>query len=151
MNGLTMLIVVAVVSLAAAWVINSFMGMISGEKLESPFRDWWDIFSNVGRSPMNYAEPLPDVLRPGKFTVGSRIRLLPLPLGAERTMSKERCELFRRCTGKVFRVDGTDAFGALEIHVLNDGSQSPERYDHILYVDPEFAEPASQNEIQNIL
>ena len=135
----------ALVSLAGAWAINSFLGMIMGEKPGGLMGDWWDIFSNAGRSPMNYADPLPDALKPGRFTVGSRIRFLPLSLAAEHAMTKERSEVFRRCTGKIFRVDGVDQFGALELHVLNDGSQSPDRYDHILYVDPQFAEPVGQS------
>jgi len=85
---------------------------------------------------------LPDVLKPRKFTVGDRTRVLLISPEMERSMSPERRELFRRCAGRVFRVERIDSFGGLELHVLDDGTQSPDRYHHILYLDPQYAEQA---------
>jgi len=101
---------------------------------------WWDIFSRLGARPSSYAEPLPEPLTPRKFIVGDRVRVLLLPPDLERTMSNERQELFRRCVGKVLRVEGFDSFGSLELHVLDDGTQSPDRLHHVLFIEPKYLE-----------
>jgi hypothetical protein len=50
-------------------------------------------------------------------------------------------KLLRRCAGKLLRVQGIDEFGALELHVLDDGSQAPGPNHHIIYLEPQYAEP----------
>lgn len=130
------------VTLVGAWIVTRLVGMMSGERPDSVLSTWWDIFSNMGRSPASYAEPLPEVLTRRKFSAGDSVRVLLLPLDVERSMPEERRELYRKCAGKVLRVEGIDPFGSLELHVLDDGSQSPDRYHHILFLDPQYAESA---------
>ncbi|HEY2081589.1 MAG TPA: hypothetical protein VGI88_02305 [Verrucomicrobiae bacterium] len=130
------------VALVGAWIVTRLVGMMSGERPDSLLSTWWEIFSKMGRSPASYAEPLPEALTRRKFSVGDSVRVLLLPLDAERSMPDERRELYRRCAGKIFRVEGIDQFGSLELHVLDDGSQSPDRYHHILFLDQQYAERA---------
>jgi hypothetical protein len=138
--GITIILVGALVALLAAWLVNSVVALLSGERPGSLLRTWWDIFSRLGARPSSYAEPLPDVLTPKKFIVGDRVRVLLLPPDLERTMSIERQELFRRCVGKVLRVEGIDSFGSLELHVFDDGNQSPDHHHHILFIEPKYVE-----------
>jgi hypothetical protein len=138
--GITIILVGALVALIAAWLVYSLVGLLSGERSGSLLSIWWDIFSRLGARPSSYAEPLPEPFTPRKFIVGDRVRVLLLPPDLERTMSIERQELFRRCVGKVLRVEGVDAFGALELHVLDDGTQSPDRFRHVLFVEPKYVE-----------
>ena len=134
----------ALFALAGAWAVNLFIGLISGERPGGLLSDWWKIFSNIGSSPASYAEPLPDIPLRHKFSVGDKVRVQLIPLELERSMSDERRELFRRCAGKVLRVEGIDEFGALELHILDDGSQSPDYRHHVLFIDPQYAEPAAE-------
>jgi len=138
--GITVILLGALVALICAWFVNSVVGLLSGERSGSLLRTWWDIFSRLGARPSTYAEPLPEVLTPKKFMIGDRIRVLLLPTELERTMSNERQELFRRCVGKVLRVEGYDSFGALELRVLDDGTQSPDRHHHVLFIEPKYVE-----------
>ena|ERR1051326_3828937 len=138
--GLITLIAGVVIALICAWVIRSVIGLMSGERPESVGSIWWNFFSKMGSDPASYAEPLPDTLKPRKIGVGDRIRVLQLPLEVERSMPKEREELFQRCAGKVLRVENIDMFGALEVHVLDDGTQAPDRSHHILFVEPKYVE-----------
>ena len=138
--GITMIFVGALVALIAAWFVNSVVALLSGERSGSLFRTWWDIFSHLGARPSSYAEPLPEPLAPRKFIVGDRVRVLLLPPDLERTLSNESQELFRRCVGKVLRVEGHDSFGALELHVLDDGTQSPDHHHHVLFIEPKYVE-----------
>jgi hypothetical protein len=133
-------LLMAVIALVGAWLVNAFIGILTGERPGGLLSDWWDIFSNAGRNPATYAEPLPDFLTAPKFAVGERVRILLLPTDLERSMSPERRELFQRCAGKVVKVEGVDRFGALELHVQDDGSQSPDRPHHVLFIEPQYVE-----------
>jgi hypothetical protein len=141
--GISIILVGALVALIAAWLVNSVVALLSGERPGSLLRTWWDIFSRLGARPSSYAEPLPDVLTPRKFIVGDRVRVLLLPPDLERTLSIERQELFRRCIGKPLRVESVDAFGALELHVLDDATQSPDCFHHVLFVEPKYVDLVS--------
>jgi hypothetical protein len=66
-----------------------------------------------------------------------------VPSNAEHSISPERQGLLERCIGKVLRVERIDQFGALELHVLDDGSQAPDRYHHIVLIEPQYVEPVS--------
>jgi hypothetical protein len=138
--GITIILVGALVALIAAWFVYSLVGLLSGERPGSLLSIWWDIFSQFGGRRSSDAEPLPDVLTPKKFMVGDRVRVLLLPPDLERTMSKERQELFRRCVGKVLRIAAVDGLGVIELHVLDDGTQSPERHHHVLFIGPKYVE-----------
>ena len=46
--------------------------------------------------------------------------------------------------GKVLRVEGIDDFGGLELHVLDDGTQAPDRYHHTVFIEPQYAEPVAK-------
>lgn len=140
MEGLLALILGAVIALICAWLVNSVVGFLSGERLGGLGSTWWDIFSKMGSRPSSYAEPLPDFLQPRSVAVGERIRVLQVPFEVERSMPMETRELFQRCVGKVLRVENIDEFGGLEVHVLNDGTQAPDRYHHIVYIEPKYAE-----------
>lgn len=134
------ILLMAVIALAAAWGINAFIGLLTGERPGGLLSDWWDIFSNAGRNPATYAEPLPESLTAAKFAVGERVRVQLLPIELERSMSPERRALFQRCAGKILRVESIDSFGSLELHVLDDGSQSPDSRHHVLFVEPQYVE-----------
>lgn len=158
MEGFKPLLIIAVVTLAFAWLATSLVSLLSGGESDSflgtwsdmfsgLFRpSWWNIFPTQGSNQidtqLNYAEPLPDALAPPRFAVGDRIRVLLLPFDEEECVSSERRELYRRCAGNVLRVEAIDEFGSLELHVLDDGSQSPDRLHNVLYLDPKYAEPA---------
>jgi hypothetical protein len=143
MEGFVILIVGAVVALIGALFVNSIVGLLSGDRPDSLGETWRDIFSNMWRRESSYAEPLPELLQPRRFGVGDRIRIFRVPLNADHSVSPERQELLQRCVGKVLRVEGIDAFGALELHVRDDGSQATDRCHHIVLIEPEYVERAS--------
>ena len=128
------------IALAAAWGINAFIGFLTGERPGGMLSDWWDIFSKAGRSPSVCTEPVPEILTAPRFAVGERVRVRLLPIELERFMSPERRELFQRCAGQILRVEAIDSYGSLELHVLDDGSQSPDRHHHILFIEPQHVE-----------
>jgi hypothetical protein len=97
----------------------------------------------MGSRPSSYAEPLPDFVN-RRFNVGDKIRMVQVPLEMERSISRERQELLQRCVGKVLRVESIDEFGGLGLHVLDDGTQAPDRYHHIVYIEPKYAEIVKQ-------
>lgn len=142
--GFSIILIGAVVALIAAWAINAFVGMLGGEQRDSVFSTWWNIFSNMGRSPAAYAEPLPEAATARKFAVGDRVRLQMLPPEMERSMPEDRWKLFQRCTGKVLRVEGIDEFGGVELHVLDDGTQSPDRSHHVLFIEAQYLDPVDE-------
>jgi hypothetical protein len=135
----------ALVALAIAWAINALVGILSGDDPGSLFSEWWQIFFNMGRSPAAYAERPPEIFGGGKFSVGDKVRVTLLPPDLERSMPDDRRELFRRCAGKVLRVEGVDEFGGIELHVLDDGSQSPDRCHHVLFIEPQYVERVSED------
>ena len=143
--GISIILVGALVALIAAWLVNSVVALLSGERPGSLLRAWWDIFSRLGARPSSDAEPLPEPLTPRKFIIGDQVRVLLLPPDLERTMSIERQELFRRCVGKVLRVEGIDGFRSLELHVFDDGTQSPNHHHHILFIEPKYVELVTNN------
>jgi hypothetical protein len=145
MMGLLALILGAAFALMAAWLVNCFIGSLSGDRTGSVGSTWWDIFSKMWSRQSSYAEPLPDLLKPRKFGVGDRIRILRVPSNAAHSVSPERQELLQRCVGKVLCVEKVDEFGALELHVLDDGTQSPDRYHHIVLVEPQYVERAVED------
>jgi hypothetical protein len=141
--GITIILVGALVALIAAWFVNSLVSLLSGERPGDLLRTWWDIFSHLGKRSSVYVEPVPEVLIPKRFVVGDQVRVLFIPPEVERFMSDDRRELFRRCVGKVLRVEGYDSFGALELHVLDDGTQSPDHLHHVLFIEPKYVERAA--------
>jgi hypothetical protein len=138
------LIVGAVIALICAWLVLSAIGLITGERPGGLASEWWSIFSKMGSRPSAYPEPLPDFLKSRKFFVGDKIRVLPVPLEVERAMSTESRELFLRCVGKVLRVERINEFGAVEVHVFDDGTQAPDRHHHVVFIDPQYAEIAAK-------
>ena len=138
--GIGFLLIAAVVTLAAAWFVNSLVGLLSGDNPGSLLSEWWSIFSRMGRSPISYAERTPGLFGSRKFAVGDKVRMQLLPLDVERGLPDDRKELLRKCAGKVLRVEGIDQFGGLELHVLDDGTQSPDNYHHIIFVEPQYVE-----------
>jgi len=142
--GFLILLIGAVVTLIAAWAINAFISILSGEQSGGLLNRWWDIFSNMGRSPAAYAEPLPEALTARKFAVGDRVQVQLLPPDVERSMPETQREVLRRCGRKVLRVEGIDEFGAVELHLLEDGSQSPDRAHHIFFIEAQYLESADE-------
>ena len=140
--GLGFILICALVTLAIAWAINAFMGAISGEQTGGLLSTWWDMLGNLARRPTAYADPLPEGLRPKRFHAGDYVRIPLLPLELERELTEERRQLFRRRVGKILRVESVDEFGVIELHVLDDGSQSPDPLHHVLFLEPQYAEPA---------
>jgi hypothetical protein len=145
MNFFEFILIAAGVTFLAAWIVNSFVGLLSGERPDGLFSDWLNFFFRMGRGPVASADTsLPDFMT-RRFKAGDQVRVMLLPLEVERTMPEDRRALFRRCAGKVLRVESVDEFGGLELHFLDDGTQSPDRYHHVLFVEPQWVEPASQN------
>jgi hypothetical protein len=142
MEGLVLIIAGVVIALVFAWLVNSVVRLLSGDDPGSIWSTWWDIFSRMGKSQSSYTEPLPESLQPRRFGVGDRIRIFRVPLNADHSVSKERQDLLQRCVGKTLRVEGLDEFGALELHVLDDGNQALDRHHHIVFVEPQYAERA---------
>jgi hypothetical protein len=145
MIGWLPLILGAVAALICAWLVRSVIKSWSGYESGSLGSTWWDFFSKMGNRSSSCAEPPPDLLRPPRFGVGDKIRIFRVPLNADHAVSPERQELLQRCVGKVLRVERIDAFGALELHVLDDGTQAPDRYHHIVLIEPQYAEPVAKN------
>ena len=145
MIGLLPLILGAVIALICAWLVNSVIGLLSGDLAGSAGSTWWDVFSKMWSRGSSYAEPLPDLLQARRFGVGDRIRVFRVPSNADHSVSPERQELLQRCTGNVLRVERIDEFGALELHVLDDGTQAPDRYHHVVLIEPQYVEPVAKD------
>jgi ribosomal protein L21E len=77
------------------------------------------------------------------FKVGDRVRITRVPPSVEREMPSETVELFRRCVGQVFRVDGFGEYGHLELNVSDDGSQAPDYSKHTIWIEPESVGPVT--------
>jgi hypothetical protein len=144
MGVFSMILAGAAIALIAAWAVNTLVSILSGGESDGVFNNWWGIFSKMWRNPVAYAEPLPDALRPRKFAVGDQVRVQMIPPELERSLPEERREALRRCAGRVLRVEGIDEFGGIELHVLDDGTQSPDRNHHIFFIGPQYLEPADQ-------
>ena|SRR5215472_3095098 len=143
MPTLLLVILGAGIALLCAWLVNSVIGLLSGDRPGSIGSVWWDIFSKMWSRESSYAEPLPEVLRRRRFGVGDRIRIFRVPSDAEHSVSPERADLLQRCVGKILRVENIDSFGALELHVIDDGSQASDPRHHIVFIDPDYVEPAT--------
>ena len=61
-----------------------------------------------------------------------------MPLNADHSVSPERQELLQRCVGHILRVEAINEFGALELHVRDDGTQASDQTHHIVLVEPEY-------------
>ena len=77
------------------------------------------------------------------FKVGDRVRIVRAPLSVGQEIPEETVELFRRCVGHIFRVDGFDENGHLELNVADEGSQAPDDALHTIWIEPEFVEIAA--------
>jgi hypothetical protein len=73
----------------------------------------------------------------GKIKVGDKVRVLKVPPAVKKEMPAETRKLFRRCVGKVLRVDGFNRCGFLELNVHDDGTQATPSA-HTIWVEPEF-------------
>lgn len=133
-----------VITLICAWLVHSVIRSWSGYEPGSILSVWWDFFSKMGGRGVSYAEPLPDLLKPGRFSVGDNVRVVCVPLNADHSVSPERQLLLERCIGKVLRVERIDEFGALELHVLRDGTQAPDRFYKVVLVEPQYVEPVTK-------
>jgi hypothetical protein len=140
MEGFGFIILALLVTLFVAWIVNLIIGMLSGDQPGDTKSLWWDIFSKMNRGPMSYSEPLPDFLEPGKVGVGDLVRVRSMPLEVERSMSNERRELLRNCVGKELRVESVDEFGSVDLYVLDNGTQAPDRSQHVIFVDQEHVD-----------
>jgi hypothetical protein len=74
------------------------------------------------------------------FKIGDRVRVVRVPRSVEQEMPSETVELFRRCVGQTFRIDGFDEYGHLELNVSDDGSQAPDYSKNTVWIEPEFVE-----------
>ncbi len=72
--------------------------------------------------------------------VGDRVRIVRAPPSVGREIPAETLELFKRCVGHIFRVDGFDEYGHLELNVADEGSQAPDYSTHTIWIEPEFVE-----------
>jgi|GEM_PF-2463250 len=74
-----------------------------------------------------------------KIKVGDKVRVLKVPPSVAKEMPAETRKLFRRCVGKVLRVDGFGRCGHLELNIHDDGSQATPSA-HTIWIEPEFVE-----------
>lgn len=141
--GWLLLIAGALIALVFAWLVSSLINLMSGDRVANVGSSWWDIFSKMWSRESSYAEPLPDLVKSRRFAVGDRVRVVGVPSNADHSVSPERQVLLERCVGKVYRVERIDAFGSIELHVLDDGSQAPGGYHNIVFIDPQYLEPVA--------
>ena len=80
-----------------------------------------------------------EVKKPRPIKIGNKVRVLKVPPLVEKEMPKETRQIFRRCLGKVLRVDGFGRCGFLELNVLDDGSQATP-CGNTIWIEPECVE-----------
>lgn len=68
--------------------------------------------------------------------VGDLVRILRVPLAVQRQMPEQIRQLFRRCVGKVLRIEDIDEHGHLELWVMQNGSQAPDCTKHTIWIEP---------------
>ncbi|MCX6900697.1 MAG: hypothetical protein NT105_18610 [Verrucomicrobia bacterium] len=78
--------------------------------------------------------------QPKPIKIGDKVRVLRIPPSVEKKWPEETRQIFRRCVGKILRVDGFGKVGHLELNVKDDGSQSPDYCAHTIWIEPEFVE-----------
>ena len=132
-----LLVAAVVIALICAWVVNSVTGLLSGHRAGSLWSAWWEIFSKLGSRGTSHAEPMPELLQPRKFFVGDKVRMVRVPSNADHAVSPERQKLLEKCAGRVFRVEGIDAFGALELHVQDDGTPASDTSYRVVFISPD--------------
>lgn len=71
--------------------------------------------------------------------IGDKVRVLKVPPAVKKEMPAETRRLFRRCVGKVLRVDGLGRCGFLELNVNAAGSQATPAA-HTIWIEPECVE-----------
>ena len=77
------------------------------------------------------------------YKVGDTVRVLRVPPSVEQEMPQETVQLFRQCVGKILRIDGFGRYGHLEFRIADDRSQTAERREHTIWLEPEFVEAVS--------
>jgi hypothetical protein len=75
----------------------------------------------------------------GKIKVGDKVRVLRVPPAVNKEVPAETRKLFRRCVGKVRRVDGFGKYGHLELNVHDDGTQAT-CCANTIWIEPECVE-----------
>ncbi|MBC8138169.1 MAG: hypothetical protein H8F28_20000 [Fibrella sp.] len=75
------------------------------------------------------------------LAVNDSVRLVRFPRCWESSIGKpefaDSVALVRRCVGNVYRVDGFDKWGQVEINVYEDGTQAPNYCYHTLWLESE--------------
>ena len=135
-----LLIAAVIIALVCAWLVNFVTGLLSGHRAGSLWSAWWEIFSKLGSRGTAHAEPMPELLQPRKFFVGDEVRMVRVPSNADHAVSPERQKLLEKCVGRVHRVEGIDAFGALELHVQDDGTPASHGSYRVVFISPECVE-----------
>jgi hypothetical protein len=79
------------------------------------------------------------VKKPRPIRIGDKVRVLKVPPSVAKEMPAETRRIFRRCVGKVLRVDGFGRYGHLELNVNDDGSQATPTA-HTIWIEPECVE-----------
>ncbi len=80
------------------------------------------------------------------YQVGDKVRVLRVPpyLYTDNPADKEAAEFFERCLGRVFRVEGFDEHGQLELWTTGKGNQRKRcrgTDTHSLWIEPEYVAP----------
>ena len=74
------------------------------------------------------------------FKIGDKVRVLRVPPSVELEMPAETVELFRRCVGQAFCIDGFDEYGHLKLSIADNVSQVPVFSKDTIWIEPEFVE-----------
>ncbi len=83
------------------------------------------------------------------YAVGDKVRMVRVTpsLYRDDPIDREVAAFFELCLGKVFRVEGFDEYGQLELWTTAKGN-ARKRYDrnnHVIWVEPDDVEPYSKN------
>jgi hypothetical protein len=77
------------------------------------------------------------VKRTSKFKPGDRVTVAKVPTGVPSRKGLDTLTMFRRSLGKIFRVEGIDEHGHLEL-VVDERSPSPDKYESdTIWIEPE--------------
>ena len=79
------------------------------------------------------------------YQAGCKVRVIQVPpyLYTDDPVAKETAAFFERCLGKVFRVEGFDENGQLELWATGRGNQRRRigMNSHTIWIEPEYVEP----------
>ena len=79
-----------------------------------------------------------------EFKVGDLIRVVKIPSDLHDAAGIGTPEVFRRTLGKIFRVEGLDKYGHLELVVAERKASKNTYSSDTIWIEPEFVEKVSE-------